>query len=157
MSRSLVRARRRKSSALLPESLYDGLMRFVRQAMGGFVMLVAAAVAVSLFSYAPHDPSLNTSVAGVSQTDIHNLCGLWGAYGADFIWQFFGLGGFVLPVIIAAWGWRIATEGRLEMFGWRCLSTFGAMIIFSIALGTLGLPAARDGAAGHLVGGYLAS
>ncbi|MDR3449971.1 MAG: DNA translocase FtsK 4TM domain-containing protein, partial [Alphaproteobacteria bacterium] len=103
MARPLVRSRR-KSSALLPESLRDGMMRALQLVVGGLVIALAIGIALSLASYDPRDPSGNTALAG--NTHIHNLCGRIGAAGADILWQYVGLGGFFLPVIIAAWGWR---------------------------------------------------
>ena len=62
MSRSLVRSRR-KSSALLPESLYEGMMRAVRMGFGGIIIALAVAIALALVSYDPRDPSWNTALA----------------------------------------------------------------------------------------------
>jgi S-DNA-T family DNA segregation ATPase FtsK/SpoIIIE len=162
MPRPLVRLRRRKSSALLPESLYMGLARMVRVVSGGIVMTVAFGIFLALLSYAPRDPSWNTATLGTGADGIHNLCGIWGAYGADVLWQGFGLGCFILPLVVAAWGWRIASDKGLEMLGWRLLVTLGAMTSCSIALGALRFPASlegapRDGALGRILGGNLSA
>ncbi len=162
MSRPLVRSRRRKSSALLPESLYEGLTRFVRMIGGGIVMAAALGILLALASYTPHDPSLNTATSGSDAVAFHNLCGAWGAYGADILWQSFGLGAFIVPLVIAAWGWRIASDKGLDFLGWRAFAVLGAMSASSIALGALKLPiplegAARDGALGRVIGGSLSA
>ncbi len=161
MPRTLVRSRsRKKNSALLPPSLYEGMLRFARIFGGGIIIAAALGVALALLSYSPRDPSWNTALA--SSTDIHNVCGIWGAYGADILWQYVGYGGALLPLIIAAWGWRVASDGGLEMLGWRCLAGIGAMLCVGIAIGSLGLGlplegAARDGAFGKIIGGNLAA
>jgi DNA segregation ATPase FtsK/SpoIIIE-like protein len=161
MARPLVRSRSRKTSALLPESLRDGMMRAMRLALGGLVMAFAAGMAFALLSYDPRDPSWDTALSADTARDLHNLCGAWGAYSADILWQFFGLGCFLMPFIIAAWGWRIASDKGLEMLGWRCLTGLCAMLALSTSLGALGfsLPlngAIRDGALGKIAGGGLA-
>ncbi|MGB9151565.1 MAG: DNA translocase FtsK 4TM domain-containing protein, partial [Alphaproteobacteria bacterium] len=168
MSRSFVRSRSRKSSALLPESLHEGLMRFLRLGGGVVVIAFALCIALALVSYSPRDPSWNAAGFGNNEEVVHNLCGVLGAYGADFLGQLFGLGGVLLPIIVAAWGWRIASDTEmqagsgLDMIGWRCLAAVGAMLFCSIALGALGFApplegAAHDGALGKIIGGKLAS
>jgi len=155
MSRSLVRSRSRKSSsALLPESLYEGMMRSLRVGGGGIVIALALGIALALATYAPHDPSWNTTVSNTTET-VHNFCGVIGAYGADMLWQFFGFGGLLLPIVIAAWGWRIASGQGLEMLGWRFVTAFCAMLACSVTLGALSLPAngiIREGAFGKIIG-----
>jgi S-DNA-T family DNA segregation ATPase FtsK/SpoIIIE len=73
----------------------------------GFLLLVAALlVALSLVSYSPLDPSLNT--AGPSQTPpAHNWIGVVGAYLADALLQALGYVAFLLPLLLmaAAWQW----------------------------------------------------
>ncbi|MDR3424637.1 MAG: DNA translocase FtsK 4TM domain-containing protein [Alphaproteobacteria bacterium] len=157
MPRPLVRSRSRKSSALLPESLYEGLAQFVRVIVGALVMAAAFGIALALLSYAPRDPSWNTALAGSNAEAVHNLCGIWGAYGADVLEQAFGVGCWILPLVVAAWGWRIASGGALEMLGWRALSTFGAMAALGIAAGALKLNAPLEGAFGRLIGENLAA
>ena len=161
MSRPLVRSRRRKSTALLPESLYAGLLRVLRLGGGAVVIALALAMALSLISYTPRDPSWNTVLAGGNTDLVHNFCGTWGAQGADVLWQFFGFGSWLLPLIIAAWGWCVASEKGLQMLGWRCLAALCAMLSFSVVLGAIGfsLPlegAMRDGSLGKVIGGNLA-
>ncbi|MFA4994064.1 MAG: DNA translocase FtsK 4TM domain-containing protein [Bdellovibrionales bacterium] len=156
MVRPYIRSRSRKSSALLPDSLYEGLARIVRIVWGGMVMAFALGIALSLLSYAPHDPSFNTASAGA--VTVHNFCGLGGAYGADLLWQFFGLGSFILPLVIATWGWRIAADEGVELLGWRMLATLGAMLTTSTAIGVLNLPVGTlpyDGAFGKIIGNSL--
>ena len=70
------------------------------------------------------------------------------------------LGCFLLPVIIAAWGWRITSGQALEMLGWRILTGLCAMLALSVALGALvsrssSNGAIRDGALGKIAGGGL--
>ncbi|MDE1900874.1 MAG: DNA translocase FtsK 4TM domain-containing protein [Alphaproteobacteria bacterium] len=159
MPRPLVRSRKRKKASLLPQSLQESVMRFIRMAAGGGVIIIALAIAITLFSYDPHDPSWNAATAPDTPA-IHNLCGIFGAYAADMMWQFFGLGAFALPVVVAAWGWRVASGQELEMLGWRLVAAVGSMVMASTALGALHpalgwMHPPRDGALGQIIGGAL--
>ncbi len=132
-------------------------MRFVRVGVGSLVIALALGLALALASYNPRDPSWNTAATDA----VHNICGSIGAYSADIFWQFFGFGCLFLPIIVAAWGWRIASGKSLEMFGWRMLAAFCAMLAFGIALGAFGFSASvdgviRDGALGKIIGGGMA-
>ncbi len=155
MSRPLIRSRSRKSQALLPRSLYEGLAHFVHMVFGGVVLTAAFCVALALASYAPSDPSFNSAASVSNAGTVHNLCGVWGAYGADVLWQLFGLGAFILPFVIGAWGWRTASDRGVEMFWWRVLATFGAMLSASIAFAGMRLASPRglrlDGALGKII------
>jgi S-DNA-T family DNA segregation ATPase FtsK/SpoIIIE len=137
-------------------------MRLVRVVLGGGIMAVAFGIALSLISYAPHDPSFNTASSGVAAGAVHNLCGVWGAYSADILWQFFGLGSLILPLVIATWGWRIAADKGVEMLGWRSLATLSSMLSGSIALASLKFSPSlssviREGAFGKMIGNWLIS
>ena len=102
---------------------------------GGVIMLSAATVAVAIASYNPMDPSWNTA-AGTTGRAIHNWLGEAGSYGADLGWQFFGFGVFLVPVVLATWGWRIASGGGLDFIWWRIGAAMGAMLAFAIGLGS---------------------
>ncbi len=162
MSRPLVRSRSRKSTALLPPSLYEGLAKFVRTICGGIIVATALGLALSLATYSPHDPSLNTAAIDGAQRGVQNLCGVWGAYSADILWQFFGFAGFILPVVIGAWGWRCASGNGVERLGWRLFATLAAMTTGSIALASakISLPFVKvsvDGVFGKIIGAWLLS
>lgn len=134
----------------------------MRLIWGIFIIIFALALSLALFSYSPRDLSLNTSFAGFFAPTIANWGGPWGAGGADILWQFFGISCFILPFVIAAWGWRIAAHKGVEMRLWRSVAALGAMASLSIALGALRLPlpidrAPLDGAVGRIIGGSLAS
>ena len=56
-----------------------------------------------LVSYHPLDPSWNTSTSGAKPV---NLTGLVGASISDLLLQGFGLGAYVLPVLVLMLSWR---------------------------------------------------
>src|SRR5690349_10136010 len=71
--------------------------------------LLGLALLVSLASYDPRDPSLNT--ASVAQA--RNLAGPLGAIIADALLQGFGLAGALPGLAMLAWAWRIASRRGL--------------------------------------------
>lgn len=115
-------------------------------------MLMAALLAVALLSYHHEDPSFNS--AGTHT--VHNWVGSLGSYGADLFWQFLGLGSFLIPIILAAWGWRVIVDRGLELILWRAVAGFFAMLTLAIAFSTLDIKLAEDspawgGAFGKLI------
>ena len=116
-----VRPRRRRL-LLLPESLQDALSRFVDMAVGSGMIAAAVLITLAIATYHPSDPSWNT--AG-NTTETLNLLGHTGSTIADILWQFFGLASLVISIVLAAWGWRIATARGLDLLWWR----LGAMVV----------------------------
>jgi len=94
MPRTLIRtprARARKP-VLMPDNMRAAVSRFMSRLRGGLIMLAAIATALALISYNPQDPSWNTAASAHP----HNWLGTTGSYGADLIWQSFGIGGLGL-------------------------------------------------------------
>lgn len=72
----------------------------------GLLMLVAAFLLfLSLVSYQPTDPSLNTVGSYASGRPAHNWTGLVGAMVSDVLLQLEGLAAFSLPLLAGALGW----------------------------------------------------
>ena len=61
---------------------------------------------LALASYSPLDPSFNTESFLTNSRTARNWIGIIGAYGADAVFQIWGLGSFLLPVLIATLGAR---------------------------------------------------
>ncbi|MBI3698272.1 MAG: DNA translocase FtsK 4TM domain-containing protein, partial [Acidobacteria bacterium] len=77
--------------------------RRLNEAVGLLLMLSGIALGLSLESYSPLDPSLNTASPAAQP---QNLLGYPGAYVADLVFQLFGLAAFLLPVLILALSWK---------------------------------------------------
>jgi S-DNA-T family DNA segregation ATPase FtsK/SpoIIIE len=127
----------------MPESLREAMQNTFFFASGGALILLALVTALALFSYDPQDPSWNTAGAGHA----HNWIGSFGSHGADILWQFFGLGGFLVTIVLAAWGWRIVTGRGLDLLPWRTLAALLAMLAFAIAGTAAGFKTALGGPA----------
>jgi len=135
--RPLIRSQRPRSrkSAWLPESLRDAMARSTMMLGGSLIIMFALFSAMAVLSYDPEDPSWNTarSLTG----NIHNWLGSIGSYSSDVIWQLFGFGGFLLPIVLAAWGWRIASDRGLDLVIWRGLAACAAMLTFAVGFAAL--------------------
>ena len=101
----------------------------------GIVFLgLAVAVALSLASYHPEDPSWNTAAAVVKPS---NLIGRWGAHVADALLQIAGLGAFTLPILLflLAWKWlrSEAIEAQYAKFSGASMLVTGVCTAFSLS------------------------
>lgn len=73
--------------------------------MLGLIVLVAAALLLlSLVTYNPADPSLNTVGGGAGVRPAHNWAGLVGAYTSDALLQLLGVAVLLAPVVIGRVG-----------------------------------------------------
>jgi S-DNA-T family DNA segregation ATPase FtsK/SpoIIIE len=131
--RPLVRTQRKRKpdSRWVPESLRNALVSFLRRLQGGAIILAALAWTLALASYNALDPSFNTASPPATP---HNWLGLFGSYTADLARQAIGLAAFVPGIVLAAWGWLIATERGLNLLFWRLLATAMAALAAAYAL-----------------------
>ncbi|HEX3661600.1 MAG TPA: DNA translocase FtsK [Acidobacteriaceae bacterium] len=75
--------------------------RRLNELVGLLVLAFAVLLFLSLVSYHPTDPSLNTDGSGA----IRNWIGPAGAYTSDVLLQIEGLSAFFLPLLLSALGW----------------------------------------------------
>jgi DNA segregation ATPase FtsK/SpoIIIE, S-DNA-T family len=80
----------------------------------GFVLCMSALLLfLALASYSPLDPSLNSASVLTPSHAARNWIGVVGAFFADLVLQFFGIGGFLLPVFTIALGFRWFRSRRI--------------------------------------------
>src|SRR5438309_3853639 len=73
----------------------------------GFLMWVSALLLfLALISYSPLDPSWNSASVLTGSHAARNWIGVVGAFAADLVLQFFGIGAFLLPVFPTLLGTR---------------------------------------------------
>jgi len=73
----------------------------------GFLLCVSALLLfLALASYSPLDPSLNSASVLTGGRIARNWIGIVGAFGADLLLQFFGIGAFLSPVFALGMGIR---------------------------------------------------
>ena len=117
-------------------------------ALGGLAVIVGA----SLVTYSAADPSFN-SANGAAPA---NLIGLPGAYGADLLLQWLGIGAGLLPLILGAWAWALLSHRGLSRRLLRFALAPLSVLLTAVGCASLGLaewPAAAG--AGGAAGGIL--
>ena len=73
----------------------------------GFLLFVSAILLfLALASYSPLDRSLNTAASAPASGPARNWIGLFGALASDLLLQAFGIGIFLLPVMLGMLGGR---------------------------------------------------
>jgi len=77
----------------------------IRDFLGIATLAFSLFAIVSLVTYSPADPSMNTSFS--SQAAVTNSGGLVGAYISDGLAQLFGSGAFFFPLITLIMGWAL--------------------------------------------------
>ncbi|MDR2681586.1 MAG: DNA translocase FtsK 4TM domain-containing protein [Holosporaceae bacterium] len=95
---------------------------------GTIIFLLALATVVSLVSYCPEDPSLNTAIDGVPS----NMLSVAGSYYADFMMQFFGISSYIFSVILLSFGYQIMRHHVVSF--WKILSCIVCCVSASVLL-----------------------
>ncbi len=90
------------SSLGIKTSLYHFVQNRMREIIGGFFLLIAAFLILSLLSYYSSDPSYNM----VGQGPYQNWLGSAGASSADFLLQTIGLASIFVILTLLSWSWR---------------------------------------------------
>ncbi len=128
----------------------------------GFLLCVSALLLfLALASYSPLDPSFNTESFLTGSRTARNWIGIIGAYGSDMVFQFCGLGAFLLPVLIATMGARWFRSRKITSPIAKTLGACWLMIfvpaLFALAPGHLRwlhvIPI--EGLVGRVVGDFL--
>jgi S-DNA-T family DNA segregation ATPase FtsK/SpoIIIE len=129
----------------MPATMKEAMLRGLQVIWGGSIIFVALLLAAAIFSYDPKDTSWNTAAHNTEALQgFHNWMGSFGSYSADIVWQFFGFGGILSSVILAAWGWRIASGRGLDLFGWRILSAFAGLLAFATTFAAFNIKMSPD-------------
>ncbi|HWD58252.1 MAG TPA: DNA translocase FtsK 4TM domain-containing protein, partial [Stellaceae bacterium] len=123
--------------------------RRLLEGAGAALVLASFLVTVTLLTYNPADPSLDTA----SETAAANFLGRDGAYFADLLIQALGLAAFVVPVILLGWAFRLLLQRPLRRMGRRLLLVAPALVLGAFAcsvlrVAPLPLPAGPGGIAG---------
>lgn len=99
--------------------------RFKNDIMGIFWLGLSLFIGMALYSFNPSDPSFNST--GLS-LEVTNLCGYFGSFLADALYQVFGLAAWVMVL----GSWRMAylgfTSQNLSFKNWRILWALGLLV-----------------------------
>jgi len=125
--------------------------RLNREFFGVLASVTALLIVISLLSYAPRDPSLNTSSRPI---ETQNRVGIVGAYLADILLQGFGLASYLLPIFLCIVAFQMFRSNYQKI----PVSKFagGGVFLLSIAV-ILDLFVDSDIAreSGGIIGGFL--
>ena len=114
---------------------------------------------ISLVSYDITDPGLSTTGTSL---ELNNYIGLFGAYFSSFLFSFFGLASYFLPLLFLSAGIHLISGDRNKINGSiisiRVLSFFVLLLssstLFSIHIGINGFPEGSGGVLGLLVSAW---
>jgi DNA segregation ATPase FtsK/SpoIIIE, S-DNA-T family len=102
----------------------------------GFLLFVCALLFfLSLISYSPLDPSLNTASARPAWKPTHNWIGVVGSYFADGALQMFGIAVFLLPVFLAMLGLRWWRSRNVDSWIAKAIGSSALFVFFSGLIG----------------------
>jgi S-DNA-T family DNA segregation ATPase FtsK/SpoIIIE len=125
--------------------------RLNREIWGIVISVTALLIIISLFSYNPHDRSLNTP-SGALRTE--NWGGFVGAYMADFLLQGLGLAAYLLPVFMAVAAYQLF-RANSHKFRWTTATGFGVLLVSIDVLCSLFIDSENAREAGGILGGLL--
>src|SRR5262252_2454647 len=125
--------------------------RLNREFFGVLVSVTALLIIISLLSYAPRDPSLNTSARAI---ETQNRVGIVGAYLADILFQGFGLASYLLPIFLCIVAFQMFRSNYRKI----PLSKFAGYGVFIISIAVIldlfvDSDIARE--SGGIIGGFL--
>jgi DNA segregation ATPase FtsK/SpoIIIE, S-DNA-T family len=106
------------------------LRRRMSELTAVFCALAGLTLLLALISYNPHDPSFDTA----SSAPTENLAGFIGAGLSDLMLQGFGVAGFIPPLVLLAWAYRLGTRGAIGHLKLRIFLGGLAMPLVAAAL-----------------------
>jgi DNA segregation ATPase FtsK/SpoIIIE, S-DNA-T family len=125
------------------------LKRRMFEAAGFALLLGCLLLVLTLLTYDPRDPSLNTAIDAAP----HNFLGHSGAVAADLLFQSLGGAAFLIPVLLLAWSFRLLLDRPLQSIWLRLILlplmlALGALALSVLDLGALSPPQGPGGAIG---------
>ena len=126
----------RRQTALLPPGIGDFLRRRMFELSGLALVALAGLLVLSLFSFDPTDPSLNTAGGGT----VNNLLGYPGAVMSDIALQTFGLATGLIVVVLIAWGLRLIRRQAVPRAAARIAGLLLALMVAALAFAAIPAP-----------------
>jgi S-DNA-T family DNA segregation ATPase FtsK/SpoIIIE len=120
---------------LLPKEWSELGRRRFRQFCGVALVALALAALMALLTYHRSDPSGDHATAAAAK----NLLGRPGAFAANFIWQWLGLGALLPAAVALLWGVRLAATEMPPVSPWRLLA-LPVLVIFAVIALAAGFP-----------------
>jgi S-DNA-T family DNA segregation ATPase FtsK/SpoIIIE len=142
----------RISTGLFPEGAGAFVRRRLAESAGLALIVLGALVAAALLTFDSADPSFSRATDAAP----NNILGRAGASAADLILQTLGLAGALVPVSLAAWGWRLMRSRAMRLWWLRIALLPATVLLAAMAMSTWGVPDGwprpLDGGLGGAVG-----
>jgi hypothetical protein len=127
-----------EQAPLLPRTMTAWLVGVACKGVGCGLLLLCAAVALSLLTWSVADPSLTHATTGSTR----NLLGPLGAVVSDLLMQLLGLAGVFVLLPPAFWALHLLAVHRVDQFRFKLLSALIAVLFVAGALSALPTPSA---------------
>ncbi|MBK1795174.1 DNA translocase FtsK [Devosia sp. WQ 349] len=127
---------RGKSAGKVPTPPPAIAIRIPLRVAGAILLVLSAIILASMASWSVDDPSFSLATAKSAE----NWLGYPGAVIADLVFQFLGLGGIVMVVPLALWGWAMARRHSLTRTGLRVLCWLGATVLSTGVFSFVAMP-----------------
>jgi len=125
------------SMKYLSQALTPSSNRRLNELIGFVLCSSALLLFLALASYSPLDPSLNSASVLTPAHGARNWIGVVGAFISDLVLQFFGVGGFLLPLFAALLGFRWFRSRRIGSPVAKLLGASWMLIFLPALLGLL--------------------
>jgi S-DNA-T family DNA segregation ATPase FtsK/SpoIIIE len=125
--------------------------RLNREFLGVLVSVTALLMVISLLSYAPRDPSLNTSSRAI---DTQNRVGIVGAYLADILLQGLGFASYLLPIFLCIVAFQMF-RSNYQRIPLGKIAGYGVFLISIAVILDLFVDSDIARESGGIVGGFL--
>ena len=109
----------------------------LNELIGLLIFLSSILLALSLVSYSPADPSLNTSSSAQGGREVANWIGMAGALCSDLLLQCFGIAVFLAPVFLFLYAMRWFRSRTIASPVTKISGAIGMVIFSSAFLGLL--------------------
>jgi S-DNA-T family DNA segregation ATPase FtsK/SpoIIIE len=119
-----------------PKSFVRSAVKRFSELLGFILFFASLTLIISVTSYHPSDPSLNSS----GGDSIKNMLGLPGSYVADLALQVLGITAILPSLIFSAWGWRLFSNKGLAFIWLRTLALIAGVILASITVSIITPP-----------------
>ena len=135
---------------ILSEQTKQFLSKSAKHLLGVAILSYGIMVIISLIFSNSTDASYNTA------SDItRNIFGNFGSYHADFLLQFFGIGGILLSLTIISWGYRLARFGLVRHPILRAMTLVLSIVLITTSIAVFNATLTNTASLHGIIGGLL--
>ncbi len=134
--------------------------RFTRLILFGIFVIIALAIALSIYSYHPEDSAWSRAVESETLNNtIHNLMGARGAYFADIFLSAIGKATWLFPLLLVGIGYQLFMERKILTISFEKIvfKLIGALVTIFALASLLDIQSGSGGIMGRFIGTELTS